>query len=88
MNKIDITETICPQYKELFIACNCYGEVLGLKKYNGEDETFLTIYQYSFSSISFLRRIGLAIDVLCGKRIRTADLVLSEESMNKIRKFK
>jgi len=74
--------------KKLFIECECYGEILKIDKFSDEDEYYLTVFKYSFPSISFLRRIRYALDVLRGKGIQTADLVISKENFNKIKKFK
>ncbi len=74
--------------KELFIECNCHGEILKIDKFEDEEEYYLTVFKYSFPSISFFRRIKYALDVLRGKGIITSDLVLSPENFNKIKKFK
>lgn len=77
-----------PKKKELFIRCECQGEVLKVEKWEDEEDYYITVFKYSFPSVSFLRRIKYAIQVLQGRGIRTADIVLSEKSFNKIKKFK
>lgn len=74
--------------KELFIECECHGEILKIDKFSDEYEYYLTVFKYYFPSISFLRRIRYALDVLRGKGIETADLIISKENFNKIKKFK
>lgn len=74
--------------KYLHIPCECQGEILILQKFDDEEEVYLTVYRYSFPNISFFRRMKAAIKVLRGEGIRTADVVLSKESFNKIKKFK
>lgn len=74
--------------KELFIQCECQGEILKIDKWEDEEEYYLTVFKYSFPNISFLRRIGYAWNVLKGEGVRAAGLVLSKENFNKIKKFK
>lgn len=74
--------------KELFIECECHSEILKLDKFDDEEEIYLTIYKYYFPKSSLWRRIKSAIKILIGEGIRTADIVLSKESFNKIKKFK
>lgn len=74
--------------KYLHIPCDCQGEILTLQKFDDEEEIYLTVYRYSFPNISFFHRIKWAIEVLKEEGIRTADVVLSKESFNKIKKFK
>lgn len=71
--------------KELYIPCECLGEIIKLDKFDDEEEIYLTVYRYSFPNISFFRRIKFAIKALKGEGIRTADVVLSKESFNKIK---
>lgn len=74
--------------KELFIQCECQGEVLKIDKWEDDEEYYLTVFKYSSPSISVFSRIGYAWKVLFGRGIRTADLVISKENFNKIKKFK
>lgn len=73
--------------KNLLLKCECFGEVLSLDRFEDEEEIYLAVYCYSFVDISFFRRIKYAIDVLRGKKLRTADVVLSKENFYKIREF-
>lgn len=73
--------------KNLLINCECHGEVLSLTRFENEEETYFTVYKYSYYSISFFRRIKLAIKVLKGEGISTADVVLSKENFDKIKEF-
>lgn len=77
-----------PKKKELFIQCECQGEVLKIDKWEDDEEYYITVFKYSFPDISFFSRIKYAWSVLCGRGIGTADLVLSKENFNKIKKFK
>lgn len=74
--------------KELFIQCECGGEIVKIDKWEDDEEYYLTIFKYSFPTVSFWGRIKYAIDVLRGKGIVVADVVLSKESFNKIKRFK
>lgn len=76
-----------PKEKTIFIPCNCKSEVVGLSKYDDEDEIYLTVYKYSSTSYSFFARIKMAWKVLKGESIDTADVVLSKENFEKIRQF-
>lgn len=73
--------------KNLLLRCECFGEVISIERFENEQEVYLTVYQYSFVDISFFRRIKYAIDVLRGKKLRTADVVLSKENFDKIKEF-
>lgn len=68
--------------KELFIQCECQGEILKIDKFEDEQEYYLTVFKYHFPSLSFLHRIKYAWKVLKGEGIRTADIVLSQENFN------
>lgn len=74
--------------KELYVSCECQSEIVKLDKFDDEEEIYLTVYKYYFPKSSFWLRIKAAIKVLKGEGIRTADVVLSKESFNKIKKFK
>ncbi len=73
--------------KELLLKCECSCSVLSVSKYSDEDDYSLVFYQYSLPYISFWRKIKLAIDVLKGKNIRTADIILSNSDFKKLKKF-
>ena len=74
--------------KELFIQCECQGEILKVDKFEDEQEYYLTVFRYYFPSLSFFSRIKYAWKVLKGEGIQTAGIVLSYENFNKIKKFK
>jgi hypothetical protein len=74
--------------KELFIQCECQGEILKIDKFEDESEYYLTVFKYYFPSLTLFRRIKYAWKILKGEGIRTADIVLSQESFNKIKNFK
>lgn len=76
-----------PKEKTIFIPCNCKSEVVGLSKYDDEDEIYLTVYKYSSISFSFFTRIKMAWKVIKGESIDTADVVLSKENFEKIKEF-
>jgi hypothetical protein len=71
--------------KELFIQCECQGEILKVDKFEDEQEYYLTVFKYYFPSLSFLRRIKYALKILKGEGIRTTDIVLSQENFNKLK---
>lgn len=73
--------------KNLLLKCECFGEVISIDRFEDEQETSITIYKYSYPDISFFRRIKMAIKVLKGEGISTADVVLSKENFNKIKEF-
>lgn len=73
--------------KNILLNCECHGEVLSLTRFENEEETYFTVYKYSYSGISFFRRIKMAIRVLKGEGISTADVVLSKENFEKIKEF-
>lgn len=77
-----------PKKKDLYVNCEYNSEILRITKWEDEDEFYLTVYEYSPSSVSFLRRIGMAFNVLRGKKVKTKELIISKENFNKIKKFK
>jgi hypothetical protein len=77
-----------PKKKDLYVNCECDSEILRITKWEDEDEFYLTVYEYSPSSVSFLRRIGMAFDMLLGNKTVTKELIISKENFNKIKKFK
>src|SRR3990172_6696769 len=83
-----VVELKAPKKKDLYVNCECDSEILRITKWEDEDEFYLTVYEYSPSSVSFSRRIGMAFDVLRGKKIKTKELIISKENFNKIKKFK
>lgn len=83
-----IVELSPPKKKDLYINCECDSEILRITKWEDEDEFYLTVYEYSPSSVSFSRRIGMAFDILFGKNTVTKELIISKENFNKIKKFK
>lgn len=72
-----------PKKEELFLPCECDSEILRLTRFESEDEVYLTVYEFSGSKYSFWERLKL----LFGGRVKTADVVLSKENFEKIRKF-
>ena len=70
--------------KELYIKCQCGGEILNLSQYEGEEEVYLTVYQYLSDRYSFWERLS----ILFGGKVRTCDLVLSKEDFKKIKEWK
>lgn len=77
-----------PKKKDLYINCECNSEILRITKWEDDDEFYLTAYEYSPSSTSFLRQIKRAFNILCGKNTVTKELIISKENFNKIKKFK
>jgi len=73
--------------KELFLACNCKSEVLGIQKFADEDEYYLTVLKYRSENYRFFERLKLAWKVFRGEGINTADVVLSSENFNKLKHF-
>lgn len=73
--------------EDLLIECQCKGEVLGVTRFDDETEVYLTVYKYNFSGSNLFSRLKMAIKVLKGEGIATADVVLSEENFNKIKEF-
>lgn len=73
--------------KNLLLKCECFGEVISIYRFEDEQETSITIYKYFATDISFFRRIKMAIKVLKGEGISTADVVLSKENFEKIKEF-
>jgi len=73
--------------KELFLACNCKSEVLGIQKFADEDEYYLTVFKYRSESHTFIERLKLAWKVFRGEGINTADVVLSSENFEKLKQF-
>ena len=76
-----------PNKKELLISCDCLGEVVSVIRYKGEEEVYINIYKFMSSSVSFFTRLKWTWKVIMGKGISTADVVLSKENFNKIKKF-
>lgn len=70
---------------ELFIQCECQGEILKVEKFDEENEYYLTVFKYYHPSLFFLRRIKYAWKVLKGEGIQTADIVLSQENFNRLK---
>lgn len=83
-----IVELSPPKKKDLYINCECDSEILRITKWEDEDEFYLTVYEYSPSSVSFSRRIGMVFNILFGKKVVTKELIISKENFNKIKKFK
>lgn len=73
--------------KEILIRCQCFGEVLSLTRFEDETEIYFTVYKHNPEYSSLFRRIKMAIKVLRGKGIETADIVLSKEDFEKIKQF-
>lgn len=69
--------------KEQFISCECQSEVLKLERWEDEEETYLTVYQYMSDRYSFWERLVS----LFGGKVRTCDIVLSKENFDKLKKF-
>jgi len=91
-DSVGLGSAISPKKKDLYVNCECDSEILRITKWEDEDEFYLTVYEYSPSSISLtpslLRRISMAFDLLRGKKIKTKELIISKENFNKIKKFK
>ena len=77
-----------PNKKELFIQCECQGEILKIDTWEDEEEYYLSVFRYYFPYISFFRRIKYAWKVLKVEGVTTADIILSKENFNKIKKYK
>ena len=69
--------------KELYLDCTCSTEILRVSKFDDEDEVYMTVYQYSSQRFSFLERLR----ILFGGKNKTANLILSKESFDKLKIF-
>lgn len=72
---------------ELYLSCECGSEILKIESFTDEDSVYLTVFKYAPESISLFKRLSLAWDVLNGRKINTADVVLSAENFNKLKNF-
>lgn len=72
-----------PKKEELFLPCECNSEILRVSRFESEDEVYLTVYRFSGSNYSFWERLKF----LFGEKVKTADLVLSKESFEKLKNF-
>ena len=69
--------------KDLYLDCNCQGEIVRLSKWDDEEEIYLTVYQYLSQRYSLWERIK----ILVGGKVKTCDIILSKENFNKIKKW-
>ena len=69
--------------KEVVLKCSCLNELVRINRWNGESETYLTIYKYRGSSLSFWDKLKF----LFGSSVIGGDVVLSEEEFNKLKEF-
>jgi hypothetical protein len=69
--------------KRKYIKCQCNAELVELTKFEGEEEVYLTVYQYSSQRFSLLERIK----ILFGGKTVVADLVFSKEDFKELCEF-
>lgn len=72
---------------EMYLSCNCHGEILKVEKFAEEDEYYLTVFKYKDLEYSFLERLKLAWKVFRGRGLNTFDIILSSQNFNKLRDF-
>ena len=79
VHQVDYKE---PKRKDKYISCECNSEVLRVSKWEGDDLYYLTVYSFSAEKYSLWERIK----ILFGGKVKTAELILSEENFKKLRK--
>lgn len=72
---------------ELYLTCHCGSEILKIESFTDAEEVYLSVFKYSPTNTSLFRRLSLAWDVLNGRKINTADIILSAGDFNKLRNF-
>lgn len=73
--------------KELLVSCNCKSEVLGLTRFEDEEEVYLTVYKYYSVSTSFFARLKMAIKIFTDGKLAVSDVIISKENFEKIKNF-
>lgn len=75
--------------EELLVPCECLSEILRIERWSDEEgQVSMQLYKYfSVDNISFWRRVKMAFEVLRGREINTADIIISKENWNKIKNF-
>lgn len=72
---------------KIHLTCESGSEILQVQKFEGEDAVYLTVFKHAFDNAPFWKRVELAWDVLNGRRINTADVVLRLDEFAKLKNF-
>jgi len=72
-----------PKRKDLYLPCSCETEILRVSKWEDEEEYYFTVYQYASVTYTFLERLK----ILFGRKIKTAEIILSKKELNRLKKF-
>ncbi len=73
--------------KEMYVSCQCLSEIVKIEQYNDEHEIYLSVFRYLSPSYSFWRKLVMCWDVLKGRGIRTADVIISREDFEQLKQF-
>ncbi len=73
--------------KELYISCQCANEILKVEQFLDEEEVYLSVFRYHSDSTSLWRRLGMCLDVLLGRGVNTADVVISKKDFEELKNF-
>lgn len=66
---------------DIYLPCTCEADVLRVQKFDGEDEIYLCVYSFMSQKFNIFDRLK----ILFGGRLKTCDIILTEENFNKLK---